>query len=278
MEIKQWVETVAREIVDAMTKESLAKPPKVLYVFGDSTLHEAYSDHFITLNNHQVAYDLMYLDGETSAWLGKHRIESAGPGKVIALDEFAPAPIEVPTEYDGIVIPEIDLDTIGRAALGIRGTVLSEVLFAALVTDKFVFVGDDVSGLKRADKRTLKTLTLSEPYRKLFDNYKQQLQMLGATFGLRANLANMVVERCTAQSADQLQDVVAYRNGNDFPGSNAGGAVRFEGKLVSADWVGQTLNQRRQSFARLIVDPDARLTPLALDVLKENGISVEYGE
>lgn len=285
MEIKQWVETIAREIVSAMSAEAQAepakpaKPAKVLYVFADSTQHEAYSDHFITLNNHHIAYDLMYLDGETSAWLGKHRIESAGPGKVIALDEFAPAPIEVPLEYDGIVIPEIDLDTIGRAALGIRGTVLSEVVFAALVTGKFVLVGDDVSGLKRADRRTLKTLTLPDPYRKLFDYYKQELQMYGATFGLRANLAEMAVERCASSRTTVQPQAADERSAgrNHVPQEPTAGVThRFEGKLVTAQWVTQTW--KRQPFSRLVLGPGTHLTPLALDVLNENGVSVEHGE
>jgi hypothetical protein len=280
MEIKQWVETIAREIVSAMSPEALtesAKQPRVLYVFSDSTQHEAYSDHFITLNNHQIAFDFMYLDGETSAWLGKHRIESAGPGKVIALDEYAPAPIEVPLEYDGIVIPEIDLDTIGRAALGIRGTVLSEVIFAALVTGKFVLVGEDVSGLKRADRRTLKTLTMPEPYRKLFDYYKQELQMYGASFGLRTELAEMAVARC--RSVTMAPRHAEAERMEDKPSAQAmAGTVtqRFDGTLVTAEWVSQAWN--RKPFSRLVVASGTRLTPLALDALRAHGITVEHGE
>jgi hypothetical protein len=266
MEIKQLVESIVREIVTAIEPE-IAKPPKVLYVFGDSTAHEAYTDHFILLQNHGIAHDLMFLDGETSAWLGKHRIESGGPGKVIAVDEFAPAPLEVPLEYDGVVIPEIDIDNMGRASLGIRGTVLSEVIFASLVTGKFVLIGEDVSGLKRADRRTLKTLTLPKPYQNLFDYYKQELSMYGAEFGLRVKLAEMVVAKCGSQRAGGEE--AATSSSNPDPDI-------FQGRLVSADWVKQQL--KNTNFTRLTLGKGTILSPLAKDMLKEKGISVLYAD
>lgn len=273
MEMKELVESIVREIVGSLQQAEAERRPKtkVLYVFGDSTEHEAYSDHWITLQNGGVSHDLMFLDGETSAWLGKHRIESGGPGKVIAVDEFAPAPLEVPLEYAGIVIPEIDLDSMGRATLGIRGTVLSDVIFSALVTGKPVLIGADGPGLKRADRRTLKTLTLPKPYRNLFDYYKQELTMYGAQFGPRAELAEIAVGLWgRREAAAEEGKATAKADGT------ADAADRFEGRLVSADWVKQRLKD--PAFTRLTIGPGTLVSPLAKDLLKEKRIAVHYAD
>lgn len=269
MDIKPMVESIIREIMEAMRAET-AKPPKVLYVFGDSTASEAYTDHFILLQNRGIEHDRMFLDGEVSAWLGKHRIESGGPGKVIAVDEFAPAPLEVPLEYDGIVIPEIDLDNMARASLGIRGTVLSDVIFSALVTEKFVLIGDDVSGLKRADRRTLKTLKLPKPYQNLFHYYKQELTMYGAEFGAREKLAEMAADRCGKRAEPNTEATMAASPGSE------GASVRFEGKLISADWVKRLLQDKQATG--LTIGPGTLLSPLAKDMLKEKGITIRYAD
>ncbi len=193
------VESIVRELIDSLEKQAV-KRPKVLYIFYDSTAHEAFTDHFIWLNNHQVNHDILFLDGEASSWLGKHQIECGGRGKTIASDEFAPSPLEVPLEYEGIVIPEIDLDNAARAALGMKGTIISEIIFSTLVQNKFVLIGDDISGLKRADRRTLKTITLPKPYVNLFDYYKMELQMYGVEFGPLKQLAEMVVNKIRPDS------------------------------------------------------------------------------
>lgn len=276
MEMKQLVQSIVREIVGAMQAEAAEqpKPPKLLYVFADSTTHEAYTDHFILLQNRGIAHDLMFLDGETSAWLGKHRIESGGPGKVIAVDEFAPAPLEVPLDYDGVVIPEIDLDNMGRASLGMRGTVLSDVIFSTLVQEKPVFIGEDVSGLKRADRRTLKTLKLPKPYQNLFDYYKKELATYGARFGLREKLAEMAAEALGKPAAIQ---VTTSASGTNVPlPAEFEGAERFDGKVVSADWVRGRL--KSGNFTKLTLGPKTLLTSLAQDMLKEKGVSVQRME
>ncbi|MBW5444469.1 hypothetical protein GE107_00125 [Cohnella sp. CFH 77786] len=284
MEIKRLAESIAREIVRELIGSGLTatgtappEPPKVLYVFADSTAHEAYSDDFITLRNGGIAFDLLFLDGDTSAWLGKHRIESGGPGKVIAVDEFAPAPIEVPLEYDGIVIPEIDLDSMGRASLAIRGTVLSEVIFAALVTGKPVLIGEDASGLKRADRRTLKTLTLPKPYRNLFDYYRHELAMYGARFGPRAQLAEMAVREwgTSAANAEQAAEG-AEKPASTLVTAETESELRFEGRLVAAEWVERRLKEK--AFTRLTVGHGTILTPLAKDLLREKGITVHVAD
>ncbi|MDB4868143.1 MAG: hypothetical protein JWR03_2476 [Cohnella sp.] len=268
MDMKQMVESIVRELVQAIEAETVEQP-RVLYVFGDSTAHEAYTDHFILLKNHGIRHDMLFLDGETSGWLGKHRIESGGPGKVIAVDEFAPAPLEVPLEYDGIVIPEIDLDNAGRAALGMRGTVMSEIIFAALVLGKFVLLGDDVSGLKRADRRTLKTLVLPKPYANLFNYYKREISSFGAEFAPREQLAELAVLKCGAK--------VGISHSPMDERSESTASVTFEGRLVSEEWVKREIKGNK-TFDRLTVGKGTILSPSAKDLLKEKGISVHYAD
>lgn len=268
MEIKQLVESIVREIVKTMGADPV-KPRKVLYVFGDSTAHEAYTDQFILLSNYGVSHDTLFLDGEVSGWLGKHKIESGASGKVIAADEFAPAPLEVPLDYDGIIIPEIDLDSAGRASLGMKGTVVSEIIFAARTLGKCVCIGDDASGLSKVDRRTLKTLQLPEAYGRLFDYYKKELAMYGVEFAPREKLAEHIVRRFRSASVGTL----AAANELDVASDNA---VRFEGRLISADWVKQQLKSK--AFNRLTVGKGTILSPLAKDMLKEKGVAVHYAD
>jgi hypothetical protein len=268
MDMKQMVESIVRELLKAMKADSLEQP-KVLYVFADSTAHEAYTNHFILLKNYGIRHDMLLLDGETSGWLGKHRVESGGPGKVIAVDEFAPAPLEVPHEYQGVVIPEIDLDNAARAALGLRGTVISDILFSALVTNKFVLLGDDISGLQRADRRTLQTLTLPKPYADLLHSYKRQISALGAEFAPRDRLAELAVHHCG----------LAPQSAGGPPANPAPTAavVAFEGRLVSEEWITRQL-KTNPTFTRLMLGHDTILSPLAKDLLKDKGISVDFAD
>lgn len=270
------IESIVRELVTTMQAEAVKKP-KVLYIFCDSTAHEGYTDHFILLRNHGIQYDILFLDGITSAWLGMKKIESGGPGKSIAVDEFAPAPIEVPMDYDGIVIPEIDLDNAGRAALGMKGTVKSEIIFSALVLNKFVLVGDDSPGLKRADRRTLRTLELPKPFQKLFDYYKQEMQMYGVEFAPAKSLAEWVVRKCadtavksTEPTADSSASPIDQKQKLDEAD------VKFEGGLVSAEWVNQQMKSKR--FSKLILSKGTILSPLAKDMLKEKGVDVQFAD
>ncbi|KEQ27054.1 hypothetical protein [Paenibacillus tyrfis] len=287
MEIKPMIESIVRELVQAMQAEQ-AKKPKVLYLFCDSTAHEAFTDHFILLKNSGICYDMLFLDGETSSWLGLHKIECAGPGKIIAADEYAPAPLELPLEYDGIVIPEIDVDNAARAAQGLKGTVKAEILFSALVLNKFVLIGDDIPGLKRADRRTLKTLTLPKPYIKLFERYKRELAALGAEFAPQKLLAEAVVRKC---------GVAQHQTGNEAPArgtsspeaaggahsevanvsTTAAGSSVFEGKLLTAEWV-KRQTDTAPDVRKLILGKGTIVSPLAADLLKEKDVAVQYAE
>ncbi|MGQ7890582.1 hypothetical protein [Paenibacillus sp. WC2504] len=279
MEIKQMVEAIVREILNQQ-----AKRPKVLYLFYDSTAHEAFTDHFIALNIHGIDHDLMFLDGEASCWLGKHKIECAGRGQTIASDEFAPAPIEVPLAYEGIVIPEIDLDNAARAALGMKGTIVSEIIFSTLVQNKFVLIGEDISGLKKADRRTLQTLTLPTPYRNLFDYYKMELQMYGVEFAPSKQLAEKAVSKIRpvileAREAPETSETPeASKTEAALPAppepTPASSAIVYEGKLVSAEWVTREL--RNRPFRSLQIGRKTIISALAQDMLKDKGITIEY--
>lgn len=259
------VESIVRELFDSLEKQAV-KRPKVLYIFYDSTAHEAFTDHFIWLNNHQIDHDILFLDGEASSWLGKRQIECGGRGKTIASDEFAPSPLEVPLEYEGIVIPEIDLDNAARAALGMKGTIISEIIFSTLVQNKFVLIGDDIPGLKRADRRTLKTLTLPKPYVNLFDYYKLELQMYGVEFGPLKQLAEMVVSKLGSGSGTKVVEAANSVKTDE--------RIVYEGRLISADWV--TRESKNKVFRTLMIGKRTIISSLAKDMLKEKGITIEY--
>ncbi|NOU74023.1 hypothetical protein GC098_21915 [Paenibacillus sp. LMG 31458] len=269
MEIKQMVESIVRELIGSLEKQAV-KRPKVLYIFYDSTAHEAFTDHFIWLNNHQVNHDILFLDGEASSWLGKHQIECGGREKTIASDEFAPSPLEVPLEYEGIVIPEIDLDNAARAALGMKGTIISEIIFSTLVQNKFVLIGDDISGLKRADRRTLKTITLPKSYANLFDYYKMELQMYGVEFGPLKQLAEMVVKKINSDS--EVEE--AGNSVKKDERTEDRGHIVYEGRLISADWVAR--ESKSKSLRSLRIGKRTIISSLAQDMLKEKGITIEY--
>lgn len=280
------IESIVRELVQAMQAEQ-AKKPKVLYLFCDSTAHEAFTDHFILLKNSGICYDMLFLDGETSSWLGLHKIECAGPGKIIAADEYAPAPLELPLEYDGIVIPEIDVDNAARAAQGLKGTVKAEILFSALVLNKFVLIGDDIPGLKRADRRTLKTLTLPKPYVKLFERYKRELAALGAEFAPQKLLAEAVVRKCGVEQRQPVSEAPARGTSSPEPVNAQAGVANssaaaadsavFEGKLLTAEWV-KRQTDTAPDVRKLILGKGTIVSPLAADLLREKDVAVQYAE
>ncbi|MGC5324379.1 hypothetical protein [Brevibacillus sp. SYSU BS000544] len=268
MDIKQMVESITREILHTM---QICKPqkPKVLYIFCDSTAHEAFIEQFIQLQNAGIDHDILFLDGETSSWLGMHKLECGGAGKLITVDEYAPAPIELPKEYAGIVIPEIDLDNAARIVSGMKGTIKAEIVFAALVLNKFVLVGSDVPGIKRSDRRTLKTLDLPASYRNLFVRYQKQLEDLGVGLTEQKYLALHVIEKVrehVPETASESPDK------GTFPQQ----ATQFDGKLLSVEWL-QKWGQTKRTFLnnRLILSPQTIITPLAQDWLREKGIKVK---
>lgn len=255
MDIRQMIESITREILQSMKADNQqAQKPKWLYIFCDSTAHEPFADQFIALQNQGICHDILFLDGETSSWLGMHRIECGGAGKVIATDEYAPAPLELPKEYDGIIIPEIDLDNASRVAAGLKGTVKAEIIFSALVLGKPVLVGEDVPGIKRADRRCLKTLSLPIPYQKLFLRHVSEMKELGVDFYPQKGLADAAIRKSKAKRQAESHEPVTA-------------------KLLTADWV---KTQTDFPDRALVLRQGTIVSPLAMDLLKEKGIAVHY--
>ncbi|KQL46722.1 hypothetical protein AN963_17565 [Brevibacillus choshinensis] len=268
MDIREMVASITKEILQSMNQEKKKQAPRVLYVFCDSQAHEAFTDHFIHLKNNGVCHDILFLDGETSSWLGMHKIECGGAGKIITADEYAPAPLEVSKDYVGIVIPELDLDNAARIATGLKGTIKAEIVFSALVTGKFVIAGSDVPGIKRADRRTLQTLTLTPAYEKLFQRHVQELGELGIEFAPQKRLAERVVSKLKAQ----LQKDEVKTDQSALTALDEAEAV-FSGKLLTADWI---RSQPQLRNTTLLVKKGAIVSPLAHDSMRERGITVSY--
>ncbi|MED1953993.1 hypothetical protein [Brevibacillus centrosporus] len=265
MNVRQMIESITREILQSMSTPQ-EKKPKWLFIFCDSTAHEVFTDQFIALQNHGICHDILFLDGETSSWLGMHRIECAGAGKIIATDEYAPAPLELPKEYDGIVIPEIDLDNAARVVAGLKGSIKAEIIFSALVLGKPVLVGEDVPGIKRSDRRCLKTLSLPGPYQKLFQRRVNDMKELGIEFAAQKGLADVIIRKKKAS-----QQATTFALHNHEPGSE--GQQPVLAKLLTADWVKA---QSEFTEDKLVLRQGAIVSPLAMDLLKEKGVAVHY--
>ncbi|ASS99257.1 hypothetical protein B9L19_08320 [Geobacillus thermocatenulatus] len=257
LELKVLVETIVRDLLEkANSAQKVHK--KVLFIFCDSSAHELFTDQLIQLDNTEIGYDLLFLDGETSAWLGLHQIESTGSTKVIAADELAPAPLELPKEYEAVVIPEIDLDNAARIALGLKGSVKAEIVFSALTLGKPVIIGEDVPGIKRADRRTLKKLSLPPAYQKLFIQYKEDLKNMGVILTKQERIYEAILEK--------LSGSPTHSSESEDKGK------RFEGNVVTADWVHYYLEENDS----LIVNKKVLITPQAKDLLNEKRIDVKF--
>jgi hypothetical protein len=256
LELKALVETIVRDLLEK-AKTIQKERKKVLFIFCDSSAHELFTDQFIQLNNEEIDYDFLFLDGETSAWLGLHKIESTGSTKVITADEFAPAPLELPKEYDAVVIPEIDLDNAARIALGLKGSIKAEIVFSALTLGKPVIIGEDVSGIKRSDRRTLKKLSLPPVYQKLFIQYKEDLRKMGIIFTKQEGIYKVILEKL---------------KGCQTVPSDVNKGKSFQGNVVTADWVEYHLNENDS----LVINRKVLITPKAKDILNEKKIDVKF--
>ncbi|WP_240795355.1 hypothetical protein [Aquibacillus halophilus] len=257
------VETIVKELIKS---EDQVRKAKLLYIFCDSTAHESFLDHFIELQNEGISYDMLFLDGDTSSWLGLHKVESTGSNRVIAADEYAPAPIELPREYDGVIIPEIDVDNAARIAKGLKGSVKSEIVFFAMLLNKFVIVGDDGSGIKRSDRLGLKTLTLPSGYKKLFLSLKEEMSELGIEFCRITDLTNTVVTK--VKGLAQLESTTS---------SNPSVQVPDYGTLITANDVPSILDSGHKKGSSLHLSKRTKVSPLAKDLFREKGIELHYG-
>jgi hypothetical protein len=269
MDVKEMIAAITREIVSQMAEEQKPPAPKVLFIFCDSTAHEPFLDHFIKLGNRGICHDILFLDGETSSWLNMHKIECGGAGKLIAADEYAPVPLEVPHDYDAVIVPEIDLDNAARVVTGMKGTIKAEIIFAALVTGKPVFVGEDVPGIKRADRRTLKAVSLPKPFQQIFYGHLASLKELGVRLYPQRDLADGVIAHFKVE--ERLQAPVAGATADAISEQNQ--PVAFHGKLLTADWIKANLPIPGRT---LTIPKGVIISPLAQDALREKGITAQF--
>ncbi|MFC3886114.1 hypothetical protein ACFOU2_22570 [Bacillus songklensis] len=250
--LKEMIEKITKNIIEEWKSHKEPKK-KVLFIFCDSTAHESFMDQLIALKNQHIEHDLLFLDGETSAWLGIKKIDSTGSGRVIAVDETAPAPIELPKEYDAIVIPEVDVDNAARIALGLKGSIKAEIVFSALMLNKPVIMGKDVPGIKRADRRTLNTLELPETYKKLFLHYKNDLENMGILFTEQLKLHESVI---AILKPDEKKEQTNKQES------------LFNGKLLTADWV----HKHVAPNSSITISTGTIITPMAKDAIYEKGV------
>lgn len=268
IDIRDVVKSVVMEVVKSVKLEK-EKNGKLLFVFCDSSEGEHFSDQFIQLRNANVGYDTLYLDGETSSWLAMNQIESTNSNRVIAVDENAPSPMELAKEYDGIIIPEIDLDGAGRVAQGLKGTIKSELVFAALLLNKFILSGDDLTGIKRTDRRCLEQVHLPAPYQKLFERYLQQMKELGIEFISMKEAANTAIDKLgitPAKEENDSSDQAACLN------SLPAGKTVFEKKLLTPAWI---QSQKEIVDNTIYLSNDVIISPLAKDLVKEKKLTIK---
>lgn len=266
--MREIIESVVKEVVSSVKEErEKAENGKVLFVFCDSTAHEAYENQFIELKANKVSYDILFLDGDTSSWLGMNKVESSDSEKVIAASIGSKAPLELSEEYDFIVIPEIDLDNAARIAAGLKGSIKSEIVFSALLLNKKIFIGNDVTGIKRADRSALKTTTLPKPYKKVFEKYLKDLSDLGIEFISPKKFSDLILK--TVEIKDEKNK---EGNKNNKKETLTDGSTLTK-KLLTPEWI---KSQSNISNNTINIYKATIISPLAKDMIKEKGLNVRY--
>lgn len=255
MNMKQAIEAVVREMLQDLVQKVPMR--KVLYVLDDSRTLQAYSDTFIEQGRPGFCHDVLLLDGETAGWLGTRLVECTGTGRLIARDEQSPAPLELPMQYDAIVVPEIDLDQAARIAYGLKGSVKAELVFAALVAGKHVLIGEDDSGLARADRRTLQTTRLPAAYAQQYKCMMKRLQALGIQIVPMPMLVDRLIQCFQPEGPS---------------GSPVTSDEVYEGKLLTAGMLQAML--KRERLKSVTVRRRTIISPLAVDFLKEHGVQL----
>ncbi|MFH0069276.1 hypothetical protein [Peribacillus sp. NPDC056705] len=270
IEIRSMVESVVREVLQSIqVQKEKENNGKVLFVFCDSSAHEPFTDQFIKLKNANIAFDTLFLDGETSSWIGMQQVESSGARKVIAADEYAPSAMELPKEYDGIIIPEIDLDNAARVATGLKGSIKSEIIFSASLLQKFILVGEDVPGIKRSDRSCLKAISLPAPYRKRFEEYMKQMTELGITFSPQKDLADVIINKLCKELEVNGQNKQEPLEENHSKGEH----LSYTKKLLTTEWFESKSYSPNDT---IYLQKGTIISPLAKDLIKANKLNVLF--
>ena len=263
LDLSHTVEQLVRELLRSMP--GAHKPsPQILYILDDSRAADRYLDHFVRLKQAGIAHDLLLLDGETSGWIGTQCIECTGAGKCIATDEFAPAPIELPQNYAAVVVPELDLDQASRIVYGLKGTVVCELVRAALLTNKPVFIPSDGSGISRADRRTLQVTSLPPGYDKRYRTMLRELQELGVHVVDFNHFTEQIIH---VLLPEQAVDSLLVQN--------AGSQV-YDGRLLTAVEAARLLRQHKGRV--ITVARGTLISPLARDVLREHKVELRFAD
>jgi hypothetical protein len=98
--------------------------------------------------------------------------------------------------------------------------------------------------------------------------------MYGVEFGEQKRLAELAARKCGKEKAIPAQS--AASTSQQPSTQEEQGVLAFENKLVSSEWVIAQLKLRR--FQTLIIRRRTLISPLALDLLKDNGIAVQYAD
>jgi len=261
LDLTQTVEQLVRELLRSMPRAE-DPPLQVLYILEDSRAADRYLDHFVTLKQAGIGHDLLLLDGATSGWLGTQCIECTGAGKCIATDEYAPAPVELPQRYAAIAVPELDLDQASRIAHGLKGSVVSELVHAALLIHKPIFLPSDGSGISRANRRTLQVTTLPLGYDKRYRTTLRELQDVGVQLAPLNQFAEQIIAVLLPERAVRSQQQ-----------ENLESSV-YGGKLLTAAEAGRLLSERKGQV--LSVARGTLISPLARDVLRERKVELRF--
>ncbi|MEK3935454.1 hypothetical protein MKY41_09035 [Sporosarcina sp. FSL W7-1349] len=268
MDVREMVKSAVIEVVKSMQQEQ-RKNGKVLFIFCDSSAHEGHTDQFIQLKDDNIGYDSLFLDGETSSWIGMNQVESTSSNRIIAADGNAPSPMELAKRYDGIIIPEIDLDNAARVVQGLKGTIKAEVIFAALLLGKFVLIGDDVTGVKRADRRYLQKVHLPEPYQVLFQEYLRRLKELGIGFVPVQEMAAAAARKLGVPEQGQK---TAEVNADTERLQEYEGKLTYTKKLLTQKWI-QSQNSIPDNT--IYLSKNVIISPLAKDLIKEKKLTIK---
>jgi len=261
MSKEQTIESIVQELLRHY--QIAVKPPtRILYVLDDSSLAGSFSDHWIELHNHGLAYDILALDSEAAGWLSSHYVECTRTGgRCITIDDAAPAPMELPSSYDAIVVPDIDLDTAYRVLHGLKGSVKSELIYSALVQHKWILMAEDCSGITRSDRRTLQTLTLPAAYQRKYELALQQLQEYGIELSETKLLAKRIIAHFLPSNETVSHSLVQTE-------------ARSTSKLLNAARVREWFQASHHSSNTLTIAQGTIVTALAADFIRDNSIAL----
>lgn len=186
-------------------------------------------------------------------------------GITVVGPEAAGDSLALARDSDMVLIPILTQNTAARIALGLRDSLVSDVVAWTLMAGKPVLAARDAVGASEAEKKALGITGIAAPYRALLERHLEALRGLGVKV--------LDLEAFPAEVAA----LVAPRE----PGSGAG--VFSKKALTREDLVRLAQSTPAQSSpapgsggARVIlVAPGTIVTPLCRDMAREMGIAIE---